>query len=96
MQISAGYLTTGGSVEVDHELRYNVILTGLVSFNSDFFQGIDRNDQRWGVGAGVKYLLTREVGLGLNFDHESQVSNGTDRFINFDINRVMLNLVLQK
>ena len=96
MQISAGYLTTGGSVEVDHELRYNVILTGLVSFNSDSFQGIDRNDERWGAGFGVKYLLMREVGLGLNFDHESQISSGTDRFINFDINRVMLNLVLQK
>jgi hypothetical protein len=96
IQNSAGYVTTGGSVEVDHELRYNVILTGLFEYNDDAYQGIDRDDQRWTAGGGAKYLFTRELGLGLNFYHDSQVSSGTARFVNFDINRVMLNVVLQK
>jgi hypothetical protein len=96
VQFSAGYVDTGGSVEVDHELRYNVILSGIFSYNNDSYQGIDRNDERWSAGLGAKYLLTREIGVGLNFNHDSQVSTGTARFINFDINRVMLNLVLQK
>jgi len=93
---SAGYVDTGGSFEVDHELRYNVILSGIFSYNHDSYQGIDRTDERWTAGLGAKYLFTREVGLGLNFNHDSQVSSGANRFINFDINRVMLNLVLQK
>lgn len=93
---SAGYVDTGGMVEVDHELRYNVILSGIFSYNHDAYQGLDRTDDRWGAGFGAKYLFTREVGLGLNFNHDSQVSNGANRFINFDINRVMLNLVLQR
>jgi hypothetical protein len=96
IEFSAGYVTTGGSVEVDHELRYNVILTGLFAYNNDSYQGIDRDDERWTAGVGAKYLLTREWGLGLNFDHDNQISTGTQRFINFEINRVMLNLVLQK
>jgi hypothetical protein len=96
IQTSAGYVDTGGSVEVDHELRYNVILSGLFSYNHDSYQGLDRTDERWTGGIGAKYLFTREVGLGLNFNHDSQVSSGANRFINFDINRVMLNLVLQK
>lgn len=93
---SAGYVTTGGSAEVDEEVRYNVILTGLLSYNNDTYQGIDRDDERWTAGVGAKYLMTRELGLGLNFYHDSQVSTGTARFINFEINRVMLNVVLQK
>jgi hypothetical protein len=96
IQTSAGYVDTGGSIEVDHELRYNVILSGLFSYNHDAYQGLDRTDERWTGGIGAKYLFTREVGLGLNFNHDSQVSSGANRFINFDINRVMLNLVLQK
>jgi hypothetical protein len=96
IQTSAGYVDTGGVVEVDHELRYNVILSGIFSYNHDSYQGLDRTDDRWGAGLGAKYLFTREVGLGLNFNHDSQVSSGANRFINFDINRVMLNLVLQR
>jgi hypothetical protein len=96
IQTSAGYVDTGGSLEVDHELRYNVILSGLFSYNQDSYQGLDRTDERWTAGIGAKYLFTREVGVGLNFNHDSQVSSGANRFINFDINRVMLNLVLQK
>jgi hypothetical protein len=96
VQFSAGYVDSGGSVEIDHELRYNVILSGMFSYNNDSYQGVDRNDERWTAGLGAKYLLTREIGVGLNFEHDSQVSTGAARFINFDINRVMLNLVLQK
>ena len=96
IQTSAGYVDTGGQFEVDHELRYNVILSGLFSYNHDSYQGLDRTDERWTAGIGAKYLFTREVGVGLNFNHDSQVSSGANRFINFDINRVMLNLVLQK
>lgn len=96
LQGSAGYLTTGGSVQVDHELRYNVILSGIFSYNDDSFQGIDRNDGRWTAGIGAKYLLTREVGIGLNYNHDNQISSGANRYINFNIDRVMLNLVLQE
>jgi hypothetical protein len=96
IQVSAGYVDTGGMIEVDHELRYNVILSGIFSYNDDSYQGVDRTDERWTAGIGGKYLFTREVGLGLNFNHDSQVSTGANRFINFDINRVMLNLVLQR
>ena len=68
----------------------------MASFNDDAYEGIDREDQRWSVAIGGKYLFTREVGVALNFYHDSQTSAGADRFINFDMNRIMLSLVLQR
>ena len=56
---SPGNLDTGGSIQVDHELRYNVILSGMASFDDYAYQGIDRDDQRWSIGIGAKYLLTQ-------------------------------------
>jgi hypothetical protein len=94
--LSAGYVDTSGGVQIDHELRRNIILTGLFNYENDSYQGIDRQDHRWNAGVSATYLLNRSLGLDLKFDHQSQVSDGAERYINYDINMVGLSVVLQK
>jgi hypothetical protein len=93
---SGGYISTGGSLKVDHELRWNVILNLDLSYNSDDHQGIDRVDNRWRGAVGGTYLVSRNVGLALNFSHDSVDSTGADRYISFQDNTVMLSLILQQ
>jgi hypothetical protein len=54
-------------LEVDHELLRNVILNGLVAFSRDDFEGIDRADDTFDVGAGVSYLLNRNFSIDGNY-----------------------------
>jgi hypothetical protein len=94
--VSAGYITTGGTLQIDQELRRWLILTATASYNNDAYQGIDRNDERWGAGISATYLLNRYVGVSLGYTHSAQRSTGADRFVNFDDNKLMISLVLQK
>jgi hypothetical protein len=95
-QFSAGYITTGGSLAVDHELRWNVILNLLASYNEDNYRGIDRVDDRWSASVGGTYLLNRNLGLALRFSHDDVNSLGLDRYISFQDNKAMLSLILQQ
>lgn len=92
---SAGYLTTDGSAQIDHELLRNLILSGSVWIGHDQYNGIDRHDQRAGAGLSADWLLTRHVGLTLSYNYTSQQSSGADRGPSFNDNRVSLAVVLQ-
>jgi len=93
---SAGYISTGGMLQIDHELRRWLLLTATASYNTDAYKGIDRNDKRWGAGASATYLVNRYLGVSLGYTHSAQRSTGVNRFVNFDDNKVMVSLVLQK
>lgn len=95
LQFSAGYLDTGGSVRIDHELRRDVILNAHFDYSRAAYQGVDRNDDVWRAGVGAKYLISNQMNLGLSFDHEARKSVGTQRFANFDANRITLSLNFQ-
>ena len=94
--ISAGYISTGGTLQIDHELRRWLILTATASYNNDDYQGIDRTDDRWSAGLSATYLLNRNVGLTAGYLHTAQRSAGAARFVNFEDNKWSLSLVLQQ
>jgi hypothetical protein len=52
-----------GELEVEHELLRNVILSGLVGYSRDDFEGIDRVDDTLDAGAGIRYLLNRNFSI---------------------------------
>jgi hypothetical protein len=93
---SSGYVTTNGSVEVDHELLRNIILMAQTSYATDHYQGIDRNDGRRSFQIGGSYLLNRSMSIGLHYNHIGVTSSGVDRLNVYQVNRVLLTLVLQR
>ena len=92
---SAGYLTTNGSIQVDHELRRNVILTANAWFGYDQYNGIIRNDTRSGFGLSADWLLTRHVGVTFAYTYANQSSAGANAGPSFYDNRGSITLILQ-
>lgn len=92
---SSGYLGTTVSAQVDHELLRNVILTARLDYANDDYQGIDREDQRWGATVQATYLMNRNVGLSASYSHLDQSSSGTAGPRDFRTNRFVIGVVLQ-
>lgn len=92
---AAGFIGTSLAAQLDHELRRNIILTGRVDYGSDEYQGIDREDERWGATAQATYLMNRNVGLRAAYSHFEQTSSGTAGNQDFTVNRFTIGVVLQ-
>jgi len=92
---SPGFLTTDATVEVDHELLRNVILSGNVLAGEDQYQGISRTDTRWGGGVSANWLLNRHLGLTLGYAYTDVDSTGAARGSSFVDNRVSISTKFQ-
>ncbi|MGP1274340.1 MAG: outer membrane beta-barrel protein [Caulobacterales bacterium] len=92
---SAGFLGTSLAAQLDHELLRNVILTGRVDYANDDYEGIDREDERWGATAQATYLVNRNLGLTASYSYLDQTSAGIDAANAFSVNRVMFSAVIQ-
>ena len=93
---SSGYVTTNGGVEVDHELRRNIILLGRAFVAHDDYRGIDRTDDRWTARVGGTWLINRMLGVGLFFDHIDVSSKGAAAIGDYTVNQLLLSVVVQK
>lgn len=87
---ASGFFATIYRARVDHELLRNVLLNARASYEDDKFFGNGRDDDIISAGAGVRYLMNRNVHLGLNYNYQVRNSNapGSD-FVN---NRVILSV----
>lgn len=92
---SAGYLTTDGSVRVDHELLRNLILSADGWTGYDQYNGLNRSDTRTGADFSAEWLLTRHVGLTFAYKFANQKSSGASAGPSFDDNRGTITVVLQ-
>lgn len=92
---SPAYFHSTAGVRVDHELLRNLLLDGQVAYANDDFQGINRTDNDYLVGAGAKYLLTRNLYLGADYAFEHRESSGTQAINPFSRNIIMLRLSTQ-
>jgi hypothetical protein len=63
---SAGnsYLTRTVTASADHELLRNLLVNLNASFGNYTFQGITRTDNFYTAGAGIRYLVNRNLFLG--------------------------------
>lgn len=92
---SPGYLHSFAGVSVDHELLRDLLLNGNAGYANDDFQGIDRTDNVYTIGAGAKYLLNRHLYLGASYSFQRRSSSGSSAIGAFTQNIFMLRLSTQ-
>jgi hypothetical protein len=92
---TAGIVTTDSKIQIDHELRYNVIVSASGRVGQDRYNGIDRNDNHTGAEVSANWLLNRRLGLKFAYAHTEQRSSGIAKGPSFSDNRGMLCAVLQ-
>ena len=64
-----GFLRTGTSVTVTHELLRNVIVEADSSLSRDDYAGTaSRHDTNWGAGAGTRWLINRSLYTDLDYN----------------------------
>ncbi len=73
----AGIVDSNVGVLVDHELRRNILLRGGVTYASNAYTGTSQVNHRLGLNASVRYLVNRNITVGLtnNYSHQSQAGN---------------------
>lgn len=90
-----GLLSTNLSLGADHELLRNVILNGRLIWGRDEYEGIDREDTRFGVNLGGTYLLNRNLGVNATYSMMETDSSGARADIDFTVNKLSVALVAQ-
>jgi hypothetical protein len=92
---SPGYLASVVSARIDHELLRNLLLNATASYENDDWKGIDRGDNIYGVGVGAKYLLNRNLYLGLSYTFQRRTSDGLQQTTPYSQNIFLLRLSTQ-
>jgi hypothetical protein len=95
---SSSYIATNLGAQVDYELLRNLIISANASYGDNDYKGVDRTDKMYGGGVSANYLLNRNVGLSLAYNHLKQDSSGTDASVsvaNFSVDKVAVTLTLQ-
>lgn len=92
---SGGFLGTNFGVNVDHELRRNLILSAAVGWGNDDYFGIDREDSRWSLTGSATWFVNRHAGVRASLVHTDQDSKGLAGNQDFASNIVAVSLVLR-
>ncbi len=92
---SGGFLGTALGATVDHELRRNVVVSGAVTWGTDEYFGIDREDERWSATVSTTWYVNRNAGVRASVAHFEQESSGADGNQDFSSNVVAVSLVLR-
>lgn len=92
---SPSFITTAGTLQVDHELLRNLILTARTGYTHDDYRGIDRTDKRFVGYVGANFLFTRNLGLTLAYDYLDQSSSGAQALADYKVNRLLATVALQ-
>jgi hypothetical protein len=87
LQGARTYVTTEASLQVDHELRRNVIVSAGARLGQREYEGIDRDDTVRGLQVGATYLVNRRVSVQAGYSFDAQTSDGARRDRDYDINR---------
>jgi hypothetical protein len=69
------YIESSVSLSAEHELLRNVILTGLVGYINDDWQGNPRDDNSYQADLGVRYLINRHLNALLDASYRQRQSN---------------------
>jgi hypothetical protein len=69
-----GYLASTITVSADHELLRDLLLNVNAYYENDSFQGINRSDNFFSLGAGFKYLVNRNLFLGGSYSYQQRSS----------------------
>jgi hypothetical protein len=87
---ASGYVSSLASISVEHELRRNILLSADFMYALNDYQGIDRTDNLFAIGAGAKYYLNKNISL--NLDYNFQMRDAGVSTDDFQRNRVMVSV----
>lgn len=76
-ETTAGFTGTGLQLTVDHEYLRNVLLNANAGFALNEYDQSQGQQTRFTAGAGVTWLLNRNMRLGASYDFTSRESSGT-------------------
>jgi hypothetical protein len=78
---SSGYTYTSAQLQVDHELRRNILLQGLAGFtNASYFQQ-GGNQNEFSVGANATWLINRNMRLTGSYQYNKLTGGGSSTAI---------------
>lgn len=74
------YVSTGGTLSVDHRLTHKITANAHVSYINDDYQekgdaGKRRDDDRYGIGVGVNYQIQDWLGCNVSYNYVDNDSN---------------------
>jgi hypothetical protein len=72
--VGAGYLASTFTVTGDHELLRDLLLSVSAGYENDSFQGTVRTDNVLNAGAGIRYLVNRNLFLGGTYSFQRRDS----------------------
>jgi hypothetical protein len=75
---SPGYWRSFGTIEVDHELRRNVVLIGEADFIHRDFVESEGFSNAFGLSAGARYLIDNGLNLDARYRFRKQSGNGSN------------------
>lgn len=90
---ASGNFKTDVLLTVDHELLRNLLLRGTAGYERDDFDGIDRVDDTFDIGASLTYLLNRYLSVTGGYLFTDRSSD--DETEEFSRNRIRLGLTAQ-
>lgn len=76
---SSGFVSSGISVQVDHELQRNILIGGLVGYTENDYRGIERTEDIWNATANLDYLLNRNLRVGLGYRYTTRDSTASNQ-----------------
>jgi hypothetical protein len=91
---ASGNLQYLAGIDVTHELLRNVLLNANATYTRDDFQGVSRTDDTYALGAGVTYLLNRNISLLGTYTFATRDSDQSDEEYDRSIFRIGVNLAL--
>jgi len=91
-----GYLSTDGTIRIDHELLRQLTLSATAGYQNNLFHNIDRVDDRVATSATATYRVNRYASLELDYDRLDQSSHGTARYRSYVDDRVQVGVTLRR
>lgn len=85
---ASSFVETEYRVSVDHELLRNLIVGGYAAYAENDYEDIDRMEELYSAGVGVKYLFNRYFNVDLGYGYSGRTSDALNR--DFDRNSVFL------
>ena len=92
---SGGFFGASIGMNVDHELRRNVVVSAGFTLAEDDYQDIARADERFSVMAGLTYFMNRNVGIRASWIYTDQDSSGAAANQTFERNLLGISLALR-
>jgi len=96
IQNSSGFLASTAYAKVDHELLRNLIISAELTYGFDDFEGVDREDERFGGTLSSTVLLRRGVSLSMYYLYADQTSRGLNSGTDYTNNQIGFNVSFQR